>query len=163
MSRRKGIGVVAAVAIACAGASARAQTLGIGDPAPKLEVKSFVKGEPVKAFEPGKSYVVEFWATWCGPCKTSIPHLTELQKKHPEATFIGVSVFEREPAGVEPFVKEMGDKMAYRVAMDAVPKGKDPGEGAMAKSWMEAAQQERDPDRFHRQPARQDRLDRPPD
>ena len=113
-----------------------------------MEVKSFVKGEPVKAFEPGKSYVVEFWATWCGPCKTSIPHLTELQKKHPEATFIGVSVFERDPAGVEPFVKEMGDKMAYRVAMDAVPTGKESGEGAMARTWMEAAKQDGIPTAF---------------
>lgn len=148
MSRPKAIGLVAALMITCASASARAQTLGVGDPAPKLEVKSFVKGEPVKSFEAGKTYVVEFWATWCGPCKTSIPHLTELQKKHPEATFIGVSVFEREPAGVEPFVKEMGDKMAYRVAMDAVPEGKDAGEGAMAKSWMEAAGQNGIPTAF---------------
>ena len=27
-----------------------------------------------------KVFVVEFWATWCGPCKVSIPHLTGLQK-----------------------------------------------------------------------------------
>jgi thiol-disulfide isomerase/thioredoxin len=139
MSRRNVIGVAFAVAMACMANSVRAQTLGIGDAAPKIEVKSFVKGEPVKSFEPGKNYVVEFWATWCGPCKTSIPHLTELQKKHADVSFIGVSVFEQDQAGVEPFVKEMGDKMDYRVAVDAVPADKDPGQGAMAKSWMEAS------------------------
>src|SRR5260221_10369818 len=45
-----------------------AQDLSVGDPAPKLEVKEFVKGSPVKSFEKGKNYVVEFWATWCRPC-----------------------------------------------------------------------------------------------
>jgi thiol-disulfide isomerase/thioredoxin len=139
MLRRNVIGVVVALATACVATSVRAQTLGIGDPAPKIEVKSFVKGEPVKSFEPGKNYVVEFWATWCGPCKTSIPHLTELQKKHADVSFIGVSVFEQDQSGVEPFVKEMGDKMDYRVAVDAVPADKDPGQGAMAKSWMVAS------------------------
>jgi thiol-disulfide isomerase/thioredoxin len=148
MSRRNVIGMIAALATVCTGASARAQTLGIGDPAPKLEVKSFVKGEPVKTFDPGKNYVVEFWATWCPPCKTSIPHLTELQKKHSDVAFIGVSVFEQDQSAVEPFVKEMGDKMDYRVALDAVPAGKERGEGAMAKSWMEAAGQNGIPTAF---------------
>src|SRR6516225_7066119 len=93
----KRIGLVVALYLGAVVSTGRAQSLGIGDPAPKLEVKSFVKGEPVKEFETGKLYVVEFWATWCGPCRTSIPHLTELQKKHGEIVFIGVSVFEREP------------------------------------------------------------------
>jgi thiol-disulfide isomerase/thioredoxin len=119
----------------------RAQTLGLGDLAPKLEVKSFVKGEPVSEFEPGKNYVVEFWATWCGPCKTSIPHLTELQKKNPSVTFIGVSVSEQDQGKVKPFVEEMGDKMAYRVAIDSVPDKETADKGAMAKNWMTAAGQ----------------------
>ena len=118
-----------------------AQTLKVGDPAPKIEVKSFVKGEPVKEFEAGKTYVVEFWATWCPPCKTSIPHLTDLQKKHPAVTFIGVSVSEQDQGLVKPFVDEMGDKMAYRVAIDAVPEGKAANEGAMSRGWMQAAGQ----------------------
>jgi thiol-disulfide isomerase/thioredoxin len=132
---------IVALAILGSAASAGAQSLKIGDPAPKLAVKSFVKGEPVKGFDPGKNYVVEFWATWCGPCKATIPHLTELQKKYPDVTFIGVSVFEQDQDAVEPFVKEMGEKMAYRVALDAVPEGKERGEGAMAVSWMKAAEQ----------------------
>ncbi len=134
--------------------AARAENLGIGDPAPKLEVKSFVKGEPVKSLEPGNFYVVEFWATWCGPCIATIPHLTELQKKHPEVTFIGVSVWEQDQKEVKPFVEKMGEKMEYRVAMDAVPEKPEgaekpeDAEGAMAKNWMKAARQNGIPTAF---------------
>jgi len=137
---RKLMGVAVLALAAAAAGPARAQvTLNVGDPAPKLEVKEFVKGQPVTAFARGKNYVVEFWATWCGPCRTSIPHLTELQKKYPEIAFIGVSVWESDPSKVKPFVAEMGDKMAYRVAMDLVPEGARGNDGKMAKSWMTAA------------------------
>jgi thiol-disulfide isomerase/thioredoxin len=129
-------------------AAARAENLGIGDPAPKLEVKSFVKGEPVKALETGKVYVVEFWATWCGPCRSTIPHLTELQKKHADAIFIGVSIAEQDQGKVKPFVDEMADKMNYRVALDAVPDKGEAGDGAMSKSWMKAADQNGIPTAF---------------
>ena len=115
--------------------------LSVGDAAPAISVKKYVKGLPVSKFEKGKLYVVEFWATWCGPCKVSIPHLTTMQKKYKDVTFIGVSVFEQSQDGVEPFVKQMGDKMDYRVAMDSIPPGKNGQTGVMATTWMEAAKQ----------------------
>ncbi len=148
MMRSKRITLFTALAILIAVGSVRGQSLTVGDPAPNLEVKSFVKGEPVSTFEHGKTYVVEFWATWCGPCRTSIPHLTELQKKHPEVKIVGVSVWEQDQDGVKPFVDKMGDKMAYRVAMDSVPDKSSSNEGAMAKSWMTAAGQDGIPAAF---------------
>jgi len=118
---------------------AETKTLSVGDKAPGIRVAKFVKGSPVTSFEKGKVYVVEFWATWCGPCKTSIPHLTELQKKHKDSvTMIGVSVWEQDQAAVQPFVDKMGDKMDYRVAIDDVSGS---SKGFMAENWMTAAKQ----------------------
>jgi thiol-disulfide isomerase/thioredoxin len=87
----------------------------LGDKAPEIQIATWVKGQPASVTGDG-TYVVEFWATWCGPCRQSIPHLTEMQKKFKNVTFIGVSD-EKEPV-VKKFVKEMGDKMDYRVAID---------------------------------------------
>lgn len=128
----------------CAG-----ESLGIGDPAPKLEVNEFVKGEAVKEFKAGQVYVVEFWATWCGPCRATIPHLSKLQKDYGnKVTFIGVSVWERDAAKVVPFVKEMGEKMEYRICTDKVGKDEDASDGPMAKNWMTAADQDGIPAAF---------------
>ncbi|MGA2497971.1 MAG: TlpA disulfide reductase family protein [Tepidisphaeraceae bacterium] len=105
-----------------------------GDPAPKLDVAKWVKGDPVKELEKDRIYVVEFWATWCPPCRASIPHMTQLQKKYADkgVTMIGQNLGEGEKK-VEPFVTQMGDKMDYRVAIDK--------DGAMGKTWFKAAGQ----------------------
>ncbi|HRT09981.1 MAG TPA: TlpA disulfide reductase family protein [Candidatus Paceibacterota bacterium] len=132
------IGRLAAVLVLAAGLAAQAATLKVGDPAPKLEVGKWVQGDPVTRFEPGKAYLVEFWATWCGPCRATIPHLNELHNKFKDKglVVIGQNVWERDESLVAPFVKKMGDKMTYRVALDDKSANK---EGKMAKSWMEAA------------------------
>jgi eukaryotic-like serine/threonine-protein kinase len=120
--------------------SPAAETLAIGDDAPPISVARWVKGDPVERLASGKTYVVEFWATWCGPCRTSIPHLTALQNKHRDSgvTVIGVSVDQNQGA-VVPFVKEMGDKMDYTVAVDNVPTEDTGSPKNMAQGWMEAA------------------------
>ena len=118
--------------------------LKVGDPAPRIAVEKWVKGKEVKSFEKGKVYVVEFWATWCPPCKKSIPHLTEVATKHKDKVeVIGVSVWENnDPAeGKDAYLKRvtefankgpLADKMMYNVAYDG-----DSGE--MAQTWMKAA------------------------
>ncbi len=92
----------------------------LGDPAPALEIADWVKGDPIDlADAKGKQVVVvEFWATWCGPCRVSIPHLTEMQKKFAERGVVFVGVSDEDKPTVQPFVDNMGDKMDYRVAID---------------------------------------------
>ena len=139
--------LVLTVAALSAPLLAHAAPLGIGSPAPALKVAKWVKGTPIPSFQKGKLYVVEFWATWCGPCKTSIPHLTEMAKKYKgKVSFTGVSVFEHDPKygpKVAAFVKEMGPKMGYNVAMDD-----NADAGFMAKNWMIAARQDGIPTAF---------------
>lgn len=114
--------------------------LSIGDPAPELRVSAFVKGGPVTNFTGGTVYVVECWATWCGPCIASIPHLTLLQATHPEVTVLGVAVRETDPEVVRAFVAERGDEMGYRVAIDTPLMDGGSG-GWMFERWCEAAYQ----------------------
>lgn len=57
---------------------------------------------------PGKSMIVNFWATWCAPCRREIPLLRELQKKHGPEGFqiVGVAVDIRED--VVKYAQEIG-------------------------------------------------------
>jgi thiol-disulfide isomerase/thioredoxin len=114
--------------------------LSVGDKAPAFAVDSWVKGDPFESLESGKVHVMEFWATWCGPCIAAIPHLTELQAKYPDVRFVGVAASERGPdeaakfAKVKDFVDGKGDGMGYRVAYVG-------DRAKMSRPWMEAAGQ----------------------
>ncbi len=110
----------------------------IGKTPPPWKVAKWVKGQPITEFEKGKVFVVDFWATWCGPCKAAIPHLTELSKQFEgKVEVIGVSISERQkdPSDtsyidlVQQFVDKQGDRMAYRVAVDTPDK-------AMYTTWF---------------------------
>lgn len=118
--------------------STTAKILIEGDPAPSLDGITWLKGEPVRAFERGRIYIVEIWATWCGPCKRGIPHLTELQARHKDKlTVIGISCWERADtpdariAVARSFVESQGDAMNYTVAAD--------GDGIIVRDWMQPA------------------------
>jgi thiol-disulfide isomerase/thioredoxin len=131
-------------AVAAFTLTATAATLSIGDAAPELKVSQWVKGDAVSGLDSNRTYVVEFWATWCGPCRATIPHLTEMAHQFTNVTFIGVDVWENgsdQEATVAKFVKNMGEKMDYHVAMDTP-------DTFMADHWMKVAGQNGIPTAF---------------
>ena len=84
--------------------------LDLGDPAPALQVAEWIKGAPVD-FKTGKGknvYVLDFWATWCAPCRMSMPHLTELQQKYKSNGLVIVSISDEHPRLIEAFTKQIG-------------------------------------------------------
>lgn len=91
-------------------------TLKVGDPAPAIKGTKWLQGAEVKDFAKDHVYVVEFWATWCGPCIVMMPHMGELQQEYKgKATFIGFTA--KDPNNTEQKVTEMvtkrGPKLGY--------------------------------------------------
>ena len=98
--------------------------LGPGSPAPSVELAAVVHGDPLESLTDGKVHVVEFWATWCGPCLMSMPHISELQDQYgSEVQFIGVTDEDRETV-TEFLAEESGegeswaDTLRYTIAID---------------------------------------------
>ncbi|BAV07377.1 Thiol-disulfide isomerase or thioredoxin [Filimonas lacunae] len=115
--------------------------LQIGDPAPPLQIATWLKGTPLKeTFTAGEVTVVEFWATWCGPCLANIPHLSEVAHTYAgkKVNVIGVNVRERSDVGADSLQRFMkgqkGQEMHYTV-------GADDTTAYMANHWLAAVGQ----------------------
>lgn len=92
----------------------------LGDPAPPLVVAKWLQGPETK-FEKGKVYVIEFWATWCGPCIKSMPHLAKLQEDFGKKGLQIIAVTTADEDGnsleaVQEFVKKRGPKLPFPFA-----------------------------------------------
>jgi thiol-disulfide isomerase/thioredoxin len=92
---------------------AQASQSNTGSQLPALQL-SYVKNavDPV-----GKPLLLEFWATWCPPCRKSIPHLNEIYAKYKDRGLLIIGVSDEEKSVVEPFMQKL--PMNYSVALDA--------------------------------------------
>jgi len=121
--RRLGILMSVLVATLVFGAAHAAQAPAlVGKAAPEISVQDWLNSPPLTlAALRGKIVVVEFWATWCPPCRKSIPHLIELYKKYGGQGVIIMGLTDEPKAKVEPFAKEMG--MIYPVGCGSKSSG----------------------------------------
>ena len=86
-------------------------------PAPDWKLKD-VNGNVVSFDQfKGKVVVVDFWATWCGPCRTEIPGYVKLQKKYAKdgLVIVGMSVDTQGPKVVKDFIAQHG--VDYQIVM----------------------------------------------
>lgn len=87
-----------------------------GRPAPELTVTA-TDGTTIRLSElRGRGVIVDFWATWCGPCVREIPHLQRLAGEHPQDLVI-VGVSSESPQTIETFVRS--NKVDYPVGTAA--------------------------------------------
>lgn len=110
-------------------------SLNIGDSAPPLQLREWLKGTPVQEFEKGKVYVVEFWATWCKPCKAAMPHLSALANEYKDKVIVlGINAYETKSTSlktIKSFIDSMGARMDYNVAAE--------DSNFMVAGWLDAS------------------------
>ena len=88
------------------------------DAAPAFQLND-LNGKPISLAEAkGKIVLLDFWATWCGPCRAEIPDLVDLQKRYADKfEIIALVTDEDDPDEVRRFVLQSG--INYRVAMSS--------------------------------------------
>ncbi|MCK1713848.1 MULTISPECIES: TlpA disulfide reductase family protein [unclassified Bradyrhizobium] len=111
--------------------------LRVGSPAPSIKVEDWLRGQPVTTFEPGKVYIIEFWATWCGPCIASMQNLVILQSKYRSSgvEVVGIAAHEQAStadearASLDAWLTKSLPNLNFAIAFDY--------SGEMNKLWMD--------------------------
>jgi thiol-disulfide isomerase/thioredoxin len=73
----------------------------IGQPAPDFSVEVIDGGTFTLSEARGRPVIVNFWASWCGPCRTEIPDISAFADANPDVTIVGVAVQDAEQTARE--------------------------------------------------------------
>lgn len=81
----------------------------VGNVAPAFDLERVDGGRLALADLKGKAVLIDFWDTWCPPCREAMPHLQELSTEHAgDLEVVGVAIGRDGKAAVARFVKERG-------------------------------------------------------
>ncbi len=118
-----GLWAVATLLIASI-ASAGMLYLIVGDPAPILRGRMVQKEYFKEQWDASSLTLVNFWATWCEPCKDEMPFLQKLSERYPEnrLRIVGVNVDPKENASIARFLEENG--IQYPVILGGEKQGR---------------------------------------
>ncbi len=90
----------------------------IDKPAPAFAVQHLKDLKESKLADyKGKVLVVDFWATWCGPCRRAMPHLNDMSNKFSKEGLVVLGVTDEEQGEVQAFFKK-NDKVDYPIVLD---------------------------------------------
>jgi thiol-disulfide isomerase/thioredoxin len=133
--------------ISSAAMGSAAEQFTIGSQAPPLDIEHWLtQKDPVTEFQRGHVYIVEFWATWCGPCISSMPHLRDIQLRHAKDVTV-ISVSDEDKDTIETFLDRQTDGGTFREIASHYWLATDP-DGSVKRDYMRAAGQSGIPTAF---------------
>jgi uncharacterized protein (TIGR03435 family) len=92
-----------------AGSRGQSPSLRPGDPAPPLDLEAILQASPKASASwdklRGNAVVLEFWATWCGPCRDAIPHFNELADRYKNKRILFISITDEDEWRIRNFLK----------------------------------------------------------
>jgi thiol-disulfide isomerase/thioredoxin len=91
----------------------------VGEAPPAIQLDEWISAP---ADFNGKPVLLEFWATWCPPCRASIPHLNEINAKYKDKGLVIVGVSDEDAAGIREFQKGVPMNYPNGVSKDLVQK-----------------------------------------
>lgn len=94
----------------------------LAGPAPAFNVRT-LDGKPLRLADlKNKPVILDFWATWCGPCRASMPHLATMQTRYEKQglSVVGMSVDDGGPQNVKKFANQLGVKFTLAMANDEI-------------------------------------------
>ncbi|MEP6996748.1 MAG: TlpA disulfide reductase family protein [Betaproteobacteria bacterium] len=109
----------AALALALVGIAAAALATGVGDPAPAFTLRDANGGTVALDALRGHVVYVDFWASWCGPCRRSFPWMNDMQRRYggKGLTIVAINV-DKNPADAARFLERYPAQFAIAYDRD---------------------------------------------